>query len=117
MASLTSSDPERTIEFEFVRATENAALNVLPWLGRGEIPYLFQIAPNPHVIYEDKLPDGVRTLSSSTVKSVCLRSLIGWPVAHSLSPRIHAAFARQTGNELVEQATNADEFIHLLRRR
>ena len=36
MASLTSSDPERTIEFEFVRATENAALNSLPWLGRGE---------------------------------------------------------------------------------
>lgn len=33
--SLTSSDPERTFEFEFVRATENAALNVLPWLGRG----------------------------------------------------------------------------------
>lgn len=36
MASLTSTDPERTIEFEFVRATENAALNSLPWLGRGE---------------------------------------------------------------------------------
>ena len=36
MESLTSSDPERTIEFEFVRATENAALNSLPWLGRGE---------------------------------------------------------------------------------
>ncbi len=34
--SLTATDPERTIEFEFVRATENAALNVLPWLGRGE---------------------------------------------------------------------------------
>lgn len=34
--SLTSSDPERTIEFEFVRATENAALNSLAWLGRGE---------------------------------------------------------------------------------
>ncbi len=34
--SLTSSDPERTIEFEFVRATENAALNSLHWLGRGE---------------------------------------------------------------------------------
>src|SRR5262245_29764109 len=34
--SLTASDPERTIEFEFVRATENAALNVLQWLGRGE---------------------------------------------------------------------------------
>src|SRR5262249_59747205 len=34
--SLTLSDPERTIEFEFVRATENAALNVLPWLGRGD---------------------------------------------------------------------------------
>lgn len=34
--SLTTSDPERTIEFEFVRATENAALNVLHWLGRGE---------------------------------------------------------------------------------
>jgi fructose-1,6-bisphosphatase II len=34
--SLSASDPERTIEFEFVRATENAALNVLPWLGRGE---------------------------------------------------------------------------------
>jgi fructose-1,6-bisphosphatase II len=29
-------DYERTIEFEFVRATENAALNVLQWLGRGE---------------------------------------------------------------------------------
>jgi fructose-1,6-bisphosphatase II len=34
--SLTAMDPERTVEFEFVRATENAALNVLPWLGRGE---------------------------------------------------------------------------------
>jgi fructose-1,6-bisphosphatase II len=34
--SLTATDPERTIEFEFVRATENAALNVLPWMGRGE---------------------------------------------------------------------------------
>jgi fructose-1,6-bisphosphatase II len=33
---LTAPDPERTIEFEFIRATENAALNVLPWLGRGE---------------------------------------------------------------------------------
>ena len=34
--SLTAADPERTIEFEFVRATENAALNVLLWLGRGD---------------------------------------------------------------------------------
>src|SRR5207247_4421116 len=34
--SLTTTDPERTIEFEFVRATENAALNVLHWLGRGD---------------------------------------------------------------------------------
>jgi fructose-1,6-bisphosphatase II len=33
---LTAADPERTIEFEFVRATENAALNVLHWLGRGD---------------------------------------------------------------------------------
>jgi fructose-1,6-bisphosphatase II len=31
-----SRDIERTIEFEFVRATENAALNSIPWLGRGE---------------------------------------------------------------------------------
>src|ERR1041385_6917573 len=30
------NDAERTIEFEFVRATENAALNVVHWLGRGE---------------------------------------------------------------------------------
>jgi len=34
--SLGAADPERTVGFEFVRATENAALNVLPWLGRGE---------------------------------------------------------------------------------
>src|SRR6266568_2017944 len=34
--SLTATDPERTVEFEFVRACENAALSVLPWLGRGE---------------------------------------------------------------------------------
>ncbi len=34
--SLSITDPERTIEFEFVRATENAALNSLSWLGRGE---------------------------------------------------------------------------------
>ena len=33
------------------------------------------------------------------------------------SVRDFQAFARQTGNELVEQATNADEYIHLLRRR
>lgn len=36
LESLTATDPERTVEFEFVRATENAALSVLPWLGRGE---------------------------------------------------------------------------------
>lgn len=29
-------DPERTIEFEFVRATENAALHAMHWIGRGE---------------------------------------------------------------------------------
>jgi fructose-1,6-bisphosphatase II len=29
-------DLERTLEFEFVRATENAALNALAWLGRGD---------------------------------------------------------------------------------
>jgi fructose-1,6-bisphosphatase II len=34
--SLSISDPERTIEFEFVRATENAALQAVHWLGRGE---------------------------------------------------------------------------------
>jgi TusA-related sulfurtransferase len=33
------------------------------------------------------------------------------------SIRDFQAFARQTGNELVEQSTNADEFIHFLRRR
>src|SRR5204862_2391657 len=34
--ALHSTNPERTIEFEFVRATESAARHVLPWLGRGE---------------------------------------------------------------------------------
>ena len=34
-----------------------------------------------------------------------------------MSTRDFQAFARQTGNELVEQSTEADEFIHFLRRR
>ncbi len=29
-------DPERTIEFEFIRATENAALHAMHWIGRGD---------------------------------------------------------------------------------
>jgi tRNA 2-thiouridine synthesizing protein A len=33
------------------------------------------------------------------------------------SMRDFQAFARQTGNELLEQETNNDEFIHFLRRR
>jgi tRNA 2-thiouridine synthesizing protein A len=33
------------------------------------------------------------------------------------SVRDFQAFARQTGNELVEQTTQGDEFIHFLRRR
>jgi TusA-related sulfurtransferase len=33
------------------------------------------------------------------------------------SMRDFQAFARQTGNELVEQTTQADEFIHVLKRR
>lgn len=33
--SLSATDPERSLEFEFVRATENAALNAIHWLGRG----------------------------------------------------------------------------------
>ena len=33
------------------------------------------------------------------------------------SMRDFQAFSRQTGNELVEQATEADEYIHYLKRR
>lgn len=33
------------------------------------------------------------------------------------SMRDFQAFARQTGNELVEQTSSNDEFVHLLRRR
>ncbi len=33
------------------------------------------------------------------------------------SIRDFQAFARQTGHELVEQTTQADEFIHILKRR
>jgi TusA-related sulfurtransferase len=33
------------------------------------------------------------------------------------STRDFQAFARQTGNELVEQNSSGDEFIHILRRR
>jgi TusA-related sulfurtransferase len=33
------------------------------------------------------------------------------------SVRDFQAFARQTGNELVEQSTVGDEFVHFLRRR
>jgi tRNA 2-thiouridine synthesizing protein A len=33
------------------------------------------------------------------------------------SMRDFQAFARQTGNELVSQTTQGDEFVHLLRRR
>ncbi len=33
------------------------------------------------------------------------------------SNRDFQAFARQTGNELVEQTTNGDAFVHVLRRR
>lgn len=33
------------------------------------------------------------------------------------SQRDFQAFARQTGNELVEQSSDGDTFIHLLRRR
>jgi len=33
------------------------------------------------------------------------------------SMRDFQAFARQTGNELVEQTSSADEFIHVLKRR
>jgi tRNA 2-thiouridine synthesizing protein A len=33
------------------------------------------------------------------------------------SMRDFQAFARQTGNELVEQTTQGDEFVHVLRRR
>lgn len=34
--SIISKDLERMVEFEFVRATENAALNSLQWMGRGD---------------------------------------------------------------------------------
>ena len=33
------------------------------------------------------------------------------------SMRDFQAFAKQTGNELIEQTTVSDEFVHLLRRR
>jgi fructose-1,6-bisphosphatase II len=36
MDSTARKDVERNIEFEFVRATENAALNSIHWMGRGD---------------------------------------------------------------------------------
>lgn len=33
------------------------------------------------------------------------------------STRDFAAFARQTGNELLEQSTDGDDYIHVLKRR
>ena len=33
---LVERDPELSIEFEFVHATENAALNTVHWVGRGD---------------------------------------------------------------------------------
>ena len=48
---------------EELRAWQRVLETRIAWLGRRGIPYLFQIAPNPHVIYEDKLPDGVVTSS------------------------------------------------------
>jgi fructose-1,6-bisphosphatase II len=36
VSNLSENDPERSLEFEFVRATENAALNSVHWLGRGD---------------------------------------------------------------------------------
>ncbi len=35
-ATSQPSDPERIIEFEFLRATESAALNAMRWVGRGD---------------------------------------------------------------------------------
>ncbi|HVI24855.1 MAG TPA: shikimate dehydrogenase [Xanthomonadaceae bacterium] len=44
-----------------------------------------------------------------------LYALIGHPVAHSLSPRIHAAFARQTGVAMRYEAIDAEDFDAALR--
>jgi shikimate dehydrogenase len=42
-------------------------------------------------------------------------AVIGHPVAHSLSPRIHAAFARQTGIDMEYTALDSEDFEATLR--
>src|SRR4051812_7965712 len=44
-----------------LRAWQRVLENRIAWLARRGIPYLFMVAPNAHVIYEDKLPDGIST--------------------------------------------------------
>jgi hypothetical protein len=56
-------------EFE-LRAWQRVLENRAAWLGRRRVPYLFQIAPNPHVVYEDKLPDGVETSERRPVRQL-----------------------------------------------
>ena len=80
------------------------------WLGRLGIPYFFLVAPNPHMLYPDKLPEGLELSDQRPVTQLIEYLREQGSFARVIYPRSEIVAARDTRPVATPNDTHWNQF-------